>query len=143
MKKASFKSVLLTFIIALSIGACKKETVNQKLSYLGIWTANYTLHSTSFVDNYKVYNWTSKLTINMDGTAQAIHPPGNPIITNQQVAENLKWGVIGDHTMYLRSLNWSVTSQTMNYNVREYGNNYIKMDGFDDLSQYWELVLNK
>jgi len=31
----------------------------------------------------------------------------------------------------------------MSYRILEYGNNYIKMDGFDGFSQYWQLTLKK
>ena len=137
------KVILFAIITVFILNSCKTETVKPTLSYPGTWNATYTMQSSSFSDNYKLYNWTAKLTINADGTAQAIHQPGNPIFPNQVLTENLKWGKIDDHTIYLRSVNWSVTSQTMNYQVKEYGNNYIKLDGFDDLSQYWQLVLRK
>lgn len=143
MKKNAIRLTLLTIIAAFILNGCKTETIKPTLSYPGTWNATYTMQSSSFADNYKLYNWTAKLTLNSDGTAQAIHQPGNPIFSGQVLTENLKWGTIDDHTMYLRSLNWSVTSQTMNYEVKEYSTNYIKMTGFDDLSQYWELVLRK
>lgn len=143
MKNNAIRLTLLSIIAVFILHGCKTETIKPTLSYTGTWNAAYTLQSSSFADNYKLYNWTAKLTINSDGSAQAVHQPGNPIFSDQQVTENLHWGIIDDHTMYLRSLNWSVTSQTMDYEVKEYGTNYIKMAGFDDLSQYWELVLRK
>jgi hypothetical protein len=129
----------LLFAVIFTTLGCKKETVQPKLNVVGTWNVNYTMHSASFADNYKVYNWAAKLTVNADGTAHAVHQAGNPIFNDKQVDEDFKWGYIDDHTVYLRSLNWSVTSQTMNYDVREYSNSY----GFDDLKQFWETTLKK
>ena len=142
MQKNIFRTILFAIITALILNSCKTETIKPTLSYPGTWNATYSMQSSSFSDNYKLYNWTAQLTINNDGTAQAIHQPGNPIISSQVVTENFKWGIIDDHTMYLHSLNWSVT-EDMSYRVLEYSNNYIKMDGFDGFSQYWQLTLKK
>jgi hypothetical protein len=143
MRTGLFKTVLIIGVIGMMATACKKEVTKPALKFPGVWNASYTMYSSSFSDDYRVYRWNSKLTINADGTAEAVHQPGNPIFTDTLVTEHLKWGAIDAQTMYLRSLNWSVTSTTMDYRVLEYSDNYIKLDGFDDLSEYWQLKLTK
>ena len=128
--------------VILMLSSCKTETVKPALSFPGTWNATYKMQSSSFADNYKLYNWTAQLTLNADGTAEAVHQPGNPIASGEVITEHFKWGILDDQTMYLHSLNWSVT-EAMSYRVLEYGNNYIKMDGFDGFSQYWQLTLKK
>jgi len=143
MKTDLYRRVFIIGVIAIIATSCKTDVVKPALKFPGAWNASYTMQSSSFVDNYKLYHWASKLTINADGTALANHQPGNPIFPDSTVTEHFKWGIINAQTMYLRSLNWSVTSTTMNYRVLAYGTNYINMDGFDDLSQYWQLTLTK
>ncbi|MCQ6956727.1 hypothetical protein [Mucilaginibacter aquariorum] len=142
MKKTLIYLITWCSIAGLSPG-CKTETTNPAIKFEGTWTATYTMQSGSFTDDYKLYSWTAKLVINADGTAHATHGTGNPIINNDSVEEDFSWARIDDHTMYLRSKNWSVTNNTMNYEIREYSSNYIKMDGFDDNLQFWTLIIKK
>ena len=131
----------LLLLILLSAGlACKKETIPPKLTFDGTWKATFTYYYNGQADDPMI--WSSDLTINSDGTAQANHKYGNPISDNN-VDEYYSWAKVDDQSIYLRSKNWSVTNNTMIYVVKEYSREHIILEGFDDNSQFWHLVLRK
>jgi len=141
--KSGIKFVCWLLLGILVCGCKKALEVKPKLALEGNWKASYTMASSSFVDDYKTYKWSADLSLEADGSAKAVHQQGNPIFYDKEVVEFLNWGKVDETTFFLRSKSWSVTSRTMNYEVREYGINYIRMEGFDDNLQFWTLVLRK
>ena len=130
--------------LALFLAGCSKEEANDFAGFDGTWQAEYTVESDigPLTFMYTVYKWPAEMTLNADGTGTVIHQAPNIFFLDQVVTETVSWQQINADSVAIFSSNSSRTDQ-MKYEILEIGDNYRKIQGFDDLDDPWVIVMTR
>lgn len=135
---------LFCFAAILMLGGCKKEETNNFASFAGTWQAEYTVESDigPLTFMFTTYKWPAEMTLNADGTGQVVHQAPNIFFLDLVVNETVSWKQINDDSVSIFSSNSSRTDQ-MKYEILQIGDNYRKIQGFDDLDDPWVIEMTR